>query len=83
MNTAQGHFRLVLRHSSRYLYLFVFNTDLRHARTDQVLLAGEHGGAVDLGFEVAFPVPTRVERGTTRLSLRLAPGEGTVVRLER
>jgi hypothetical protein len=81
LKTSAGRFRMVLRRSRKRLYLFVFNTDLRHARTDQVSVAGEHRDVVDLGFEVAFPVPSRVERGFTRLQLRLAPGEGTVLRL--
>jgi hypothetical protein len=47
------------------------------------VLAGRHGGAVDLGCDTAFPVrATRVGK-TRELALRLGPAEGTVVRVDK
>jgi len=83
VSTASGLFRIVLRESDKHLYLFVVNPDLYDAQEDEIVLAGEHPDAVDLGCDVAFPVKSRVSDGTTRLRLRLAPGEGTVVRVNR
>ncbi len=76
-------FRLVARQSDDHLYLFVVNPDYYADREDRVILRGEYGDAVDLGCDAAFPVKTTFARGATAFDLRLAPGEGTVVRLEK
>ena len=74
-------FRLVGRVSADHLYLFVVNPDHYVDREDRIILSGEYGDAVDLGCDAAFPVKTTFARGATAFDLRLAPGEGTVVRL--
>lgn len=83
MVTKSGHFRLVMRESREYLYVFVVNHDLYQPREDTIILAGRHAGAVDLGCDAAFPVKTEYSRDETRFDLRLAPGEGTVIRLKK
>ena len=74
-------FRIVARESDDHLYLFVVNPDYYADREDRIILSGGYGNAVDLGCDAAFPVKTTFARGATALDLRLAPGEGTVVRL--
>jgi len=76
-------FRIVARESDDHLYLFVVNPDYYADREDRVILSGQYGDTVDLGCDAAFPVKTTFARGSTAFDLRLAPGEGTVVRLER
>lgn len=76
-------FRIVGRESADHLYLFVVNPDHYADREDRIILSGEYGDAVDLGCDAAFPVKTTFARGATAFDLRLAPGEGTVVRLEK
>jgi hypothetical protein len=78
-----GTIRVVLRESDRRLYLFAVNYDLHEPTQGVVALTGPHHGAVDLGCDAAFPVKTTMAEGTTRLELRLHPGEGTVIRLDK
>ncbi|HCU38046.1 MAG TPA: hypothetical protein DGT21_22220 [Armatimonadetes bacterium] len=59
------------------------NPDYYADREDRIILSGQYGDAVDLGCDVAFPVKTTFARGAAAFDLRLAPGEGTVVRLEK
>lgn len=81
--TESGVFRVVLRESEQYLYLFVVNPDLYEQQEDVIVLAGSHPGAVDLGCDAAFPVKSTIGNDTTRFKLRLHPGEGTVIRVNR
>jgi hypothetical protein len=82
-HAAQGNFRIVARESRRHLFLFVVNPDYYESREDRLQVSGKHGRAVDLGCDAAFPVKTSFAAGTTSFDLRLAPGEGTVIRLEK
>lgn len=52
--------------------------------TKILILAGSYKNAVDLGTEkFAFPAPIDKLENSTSFKLRLAPGEGTVIRLEK
>ena len=82
-HAAGGNFRVVARESRDHLFLFVVNPDYYEAKEDRIILSGEYGDAVDLGCDAAFPVKTTFARGATAFDLRLAPGEGTVIRLEK
>jgi len=64
-------------------YLGLINTDAREALATRVVLAGIYRRITDLGVGDSFPVPVQVEGESTRIPVRLAPGEGTILRLER
>ncbi len=82
-SAAQERLRLVGRESARHLYLFVVNPDVYETAEDRIVVSGKYGPAVDLGCDAAFPVKTSLAAGVTSFDLRLAPGEGTVIRLEQ
>lgn len=76
-------FRVVVRKSDKYLYAFIVNPDYYDVKEDTVVVAGSFKSVVDLGTEkLAFPVPVNRLKKSTKFKLRLAPGEGTVIRLE-
>jgi hypothetical protein len=66
-----------------HFYFFVVNPDYHHPQEDTVNFSGEYRGAVDLGCDAAFPVNTMTTKGITAFRLRLHPGEGTVIRLDK
>lgn len=79
--TKNGSFRAVLRVSQNHYYVFIVNPDCYESKEDTIVVTGKYGNAVDLGCDAAFPVKTTHAHGATAFRLRLAPGEGTVIRL--
>lgn len=66
-------------------YLFITNPDLRKAIADDVTVDRAYSRVIDLGIsrEMTVPIAERAqgEDARTRLRMRLAPGEGTVLKL--
>ena len=81
---ATNSFELVLRedkHENRYL--FVLNPHTRESRQDDLTLAGRFSRCTDLGIGSGVPLPLSLNDSETRFTLRLHPGEGTVISLRR
>jgi hypothetical protein len=83
----QHKFELVTREDAQgRRYLFVVNAQLGETVTDDVFVAGVYAHVFDEGLgshcEVA-KLPTARADGSTAVSLRLAPGEGTVLYLAK
>jgi hypothetical protein len=78
----KNFFELVLREDKRgNRYLFALNPHTREIRQDQLKLAGRFARCVDLGVGSGVKMPAVFNNGETRISLRLHPGEGTVILL--
>ena len=71
------------RESDKYFYLFINNPAYYDAKEDTVIVARKYRQAFDLGGNYAFPIKTKTSGDSTSFDLRLAPGEGTVIRLEK
>lgn len=72
---------LVLREQGDTRYLWILNPNQDEAAQSVVRVKGTFASVVDLDFEGGFPVAPRVEAGCTAFSVRLSPGEATVLRL--
>ena len=64
-------------------YLFVLNPHTRETREDEVAVVGKYPMCLDMGVGSGTPVPTKFKESQTRFQLRLHPGEGTVIALDR
>jgi hypothetical protein len=64
-------------------YLCVFNRRTDRAVTDRVTLAGRFRGGVDWDVPGGFPVPFETKNGETSFTLRLEPGEFTLIALQK
>jgi hypothetical protein len=77
-------FEMVMRESpDGKRYLFVVNPRLRETVTDDIILDAQYIKVLDLGLGANIAVPQKVDAapGTTVLSLRLTPGEGTCLEM--
>jgi hypothetical protein len=75
---------LVLREDKqRNRYLFVPNPRTREVRQDDLTLDGRFSHCLDLGIGSGVPMPVSITKDETKLSLRLQPGEGTVISFSR
>ena len=72
-----------VRNAETHLYVFLINTSESQAQEDVFIIPGRFCEMVDLGCDGAFPVKGVCVDGETHIPMRLAPGEGTVVRLTR
>lgn len=76
-------FELVVRVDVKdHRYLFVLNPHTREIREDEVVVAGNYPKSVDLGVGSGVALPARIKDQETRFTLRLHPGEGTVIALK-
>ena len=83
-SSAKNAFELVLREDKRgNRYLFALNPDTREIRHDDLTLAGRFSRCMDLGIGSGVPLPVSLNKSETKFSLRLHPGEGTVIALLR
>ncbi len=81
---SHGKFELVLREDKHgHRYLFVLNPHTREVAQEDVELAGDYTRCLDLGVGSGVPVSLSHSEKNTRLTLRLAPGEGTALELIR
>ena len=81
---AHDSFELVLRADKKsQRYLFALNPHTRDTREDEITLNGNYWSGMDLGVGSGIPVPSTIQNNETRLRLRLHPGEGTVIALQR
>ncbi|MEY2429564.1 MAG: beta-galactosidase [Verrucomicrobiota bacterium] len=81
---AKNSFELVLREDKhRNRYLFVLNPHTREIREDELILDGRFARCMDLGIGSGVPMPVGLNKAETKLTLRLHPGEGTVIQLSR
>ncbi len=79
-------FKLVLREAPDAYYLYVVNTDARPlegASQGEVTLTRAISEAADLGVHKPVSVPLTQVQDRTHFTIRLAQGEGTLVRLTR
>ncbi len=80
---AKNAFEVVLRDDGfGHKYLFVLNPHTREVRKDEFLLPGNFSQCLDLGIGSGVPMPVAINHGTTKFSLTLQPGEGTVIALK-
>jgi hypothetical protein len=75
--------QMVVREAPEGWYVYVVNMDWQETREAQVMLAMEADGVYDMGCEKPMRVPHRSAGGSTRFWVRLAPAEGTVLRVSR
>ena len=75
------HFQLVVREAPDCWYVYVVNMDWQRTREVQVTLARESTGVFDMGCGKPMSIPRRSYNGVTKLWLRLAPAEGTVLKV--
>ena len=64
-------------------YLCVLNRNVDRPVEDTVILAGRFTRGIDLDVPGGFPIPFHRRNGSTSFTLRLAPGEFTVIALEQ
>jgi len=79
-------FKLVLREAPDAYYLYVVNTDARPlegAAQGEITLTRAISEAADLGVHKPVLVPLTQVQDRTHFTIRLAQGEGTLVRLTR
>ena len=79
-----GAYHLVLRRRpgpGQPLWIYVVNPDFDNAVADEIAVQEEFRAIDDVALPVPFPVPFRVENGSTRIRLNLHPGEGALLRL--
>jgi len=75
-------FELVLREDGqKRLFLSALNPHTREIRTDKISVRGQFLHPVDLGVGSGVPLPVRQNGGVTTFSLRLNPGESTMISL--
>jgi hypothetical protein len=67
--------------SQGHLFLGVFNQNVDQTLTDTLLVDGHYPQVVERSLSGDWPVPTEIRGPRTALTLRLAPGEGTVLAL--
>ena len=75
--------KAVVRENGEQLHVFLINPSESETLEDIFVIPGSFSQVVDLGCGAAFPVKADDREGQTRIPMRLAPGEGTVVRLTR
>ncbi|MGZ4988703.1 MAG: beta-galactosidase, partial [Limisphaerales bacterium] len=79
---SKDSFELVLREDKHgHRFLFALNPSTREVRQDDVVLAGKYNRCFDLGIGSGVPIPVTHDAKTTKISLRLEPGEGTAIEL--
>ena len=77
-----GLFDLTARQEGKQRYLYVLNWDPEKTVEDDIVVRGNVERVVDEGLRRAMLVPARREEGASVFRLRLAPVEGTLLRLE-
>jgi hypothetical protein len=83
-NCATNAFELLLREDKHgHLYLFTLNPYTRDIRQDRITIAGQFARCMDLGIGSGVSLPVIATNNETSFSLRLHPGEGTVISLAR
>jgi len=75
--------KAIVRSAETQLYVFLINPSDSQTQEDVFIIPGRFCEVVDLGCDGAFPVKGVCVDGETHVPMRLAPGEGTVVRLTR
>ena len=76
-------FKLVVRAADDGTrYVTVFNLSATETREATCIVRGEFARGFDLAVGSGFPIVLQAEGGTTRFPVRLAPGEGTLIRLD-
>lgn len=80
-----GNVELVLRSKGNAAprYLSLLNWDFTQSLATEALVRGAYRQVTDLTVEGGFPVPAVVTNGVTRIPVRLGPGEGVMLQLQR
>ena len=80
-----GNVEMVVRGkgSNTPRYLSMLNWDFTQSLATEALVHGAYRQVTDLTVEDGFPVPATVNNGITRIPVRLGPGEGILLQLQR
>ncbi|MCK4400951.1 beta-galactosidase [bacterium] len=81
--TDPENIKLVFRESPKGWYVYAVNLDWRKIRDVEIYITQQFKQAADMGLETPIAVKLNYMDGITRFRLKLAPGEGTVIYLEK